>query len=160
MSLVRAAALLAVLVVPACGHDDHNHVADAGYNCAADDRDEEFLAGMEKTGELGMTFRLVSSTPAPPIRGDNVWQVEIEDDTGAPLEGATVRSIAFMPDHNHTSAVPVTYTEDPPGSYEIDPVNLFMPGVWEITIQATPMGASQAERDEVTFVFCVGSANL
>ncbi len=158
MVLVRAL-LLVPLLLPACSGDDGSALPDAGYNCALDDRDEEFIAGMEKTGQLGTTFRLVSSDPAPPIRGDNVWQVEIEDDSGAPLEGATVKAIAFMPDHNHTSSVPVTYTEDPAGSYQIDPVNLFMPGIWEITIQATPEGASQAERDEALFVFCVGSAN-
>lgn len=159
MKLVRAA-LLGLLLLPACGSDDASvDLPDAGYNCAIDTRDEEFLAGMEKTGALGNTFRLVSSNPAPPERGDNVWQVEVEDSGGTPLEAATLKVIPYMPDHNHTSAVIPTITEDPPGSYELDPVNLFMPGVWEITVQATPEGASQAMRDEAKFVFCVGSAN-
>jgi len=161
MSHVRFASLALLLLVPACSGDDGSatDVPDAGYNCALDDRDEEFLAGMEKVGALGNRFRLVGSTPAPPVRGDNIWQVEVEDDTGAPLDAATVKVIPFMPDHNHVSAVVAEITEDPAGSYLLDPVNLFMPGVWEITVQATPEGASQAMRDEATFVFCVGSAN-
>ncbi len=152
-------ALLALVLLPACGGDDSSvDLPDAGYNCALDDRDEEFLAGMEKTGAMGTTFRLVSSTPAPPEINDNVWQVELEDATGAPLAAATVKVISFMPDHNHISPAIAVITEDPAGTYELDPVNMFMPGVWEITVQATPEGASQAMRDEATFVFCVGSA--
>jgi hypothetical protein len=151
-------ALIALLMLPACGGDDAAVLPDAGYNCALDDRDEEFLAGMEKTGAMGTVFRLVSSTPAPPEINDNVWQVELEDDTGAALEGATVEVTSYMPDHNHISPAVAEVTEDPAGSDRLDPVNMFMPGVWEITIQATPEGGSQAMRDEATFVFCVGSA--
>ena len=116
---------------------------------------EEFTAGMTKTGPGGVVFRLVGSTPAPPNRGENVWLLELEDGAGQPLTGAEVTVSSYMPDHNHFSQVSPTITEDPddPGRYTLDPVYLFMPGIWEVTLRAAPVGAESA--DDVLFTFCI-----
>jgi hypothetical protein len=157
MSRLLTAALLASALA-ACGGDDAAE-PDAGYNCEVEQRDEEFVAGMSKTGELGIQFTLVSSNPAPPARNDNTWILELHDSGGAPLEGATVDAKPFMPDHNHGTSIDVEVTpvDGMPGQYQLAPVNMFMPGVWETTIRATPAGGSQAERDSVVFTFCISS---
>jgi hypothetical protein len=155
-AMFRRGSLVILLTVAACGGGEADP-PDAGYDCEAEDRDEEFVAGMAKTGANGLTFTLVSSTPAPPARHDNVWVIEI-DDAGAPLAGALVEVTPFMPDHRHGTPTPAVVTEDDTaGRYLADPVNLFMSGLWEVTVEATPEGGTVADRDEAVFTFCVGS---
>lgn len=129
------------------GHDDDGE----SYNCEAEDRDEDFVAGMEKTGGE-TTFKLVSSTPAPPTRGDNAWIVEIR--TAAAPYGGPVEVTPFMPDHRHGTSIEAVATPvaGTPGQYDVTPVNLFMPGLWEITVETQPTPTSG---DSVVFRFCV-----
>ena len=153
----RLAPVLLLALLPACGDDAA--LPDAGYNCEIEERDDEYVAGMEKVGAEGMTFRLVSSDPAPPSRYDNTWVIEIEDATGAPLDDADVEVVPFMPDHGHGTGIPAVITPDPDvdGRYDVVPVNLFMPGLWEVTIRATPAGGTAADRDSAVFTFCIAS---
>jgi hypothetical protein len=147
-----------LLAAAACGNEHSHDLPDAGFNCEIDQRDEEFVSGMQKTGDLGVTFTLVSSDPTPPARDDNDWVVDIEDPDG-PMVGGSVTVRPFMPDHNHGTSIPAVITEDAttPGRYELDRVNLFMPGIWEITLGATPAGGTAADKDTVVFTFCVAS---
>lgn len=133
---------------PAAGND-----AGTTYNCDADTRDEQFLAGMQKEGAGGVLVALTSATPAPPGRDDNAWVIDVSK-TGAPLAGATVKVTPFMPDHRHGTSVAVVVTPDPtvPGRYQLSPINLWMPGLWEITIDVTPAGGV---RDSVVYRFCI-----
>lgn len=144
---IAAAALVATTAV-ACGGDHDSEQ----YNCEAEDRDEAFVAGMEKTGTGGRRFVLLSSTPAPPARDDNTWEIAI-DQAGVPYEGA-VEVTPFMPDHRHGTPIEavVTPVEGMPGRYTASPVNLWMPGLWEVTVEAQP---SENERDSVVFSFCI-----
>ena len=148
--------LLLPLLAACSGGGDDSDLPDAGFNCQIDQRDEEFTAGMHKTGDNGITFTLVSSDPAPPARNDNDWVVDIADDTG-PLVGATVTVKPFMPDHNHGTSIPAQISETSDGEYAIDRVNLPMPGIWEITLSATPAGGGAADKDSVVFTFCVAN---
>jgi hypothetical protein len=93
---------------------------------------------------------LVEAEPAPPARGSNTWTVTVRDAAGAPVEGATINVKAFMPAHGHSSTPPAV-TPGADGTYEIDPLVLFMPGLWEITITVE----SSAGNDEALFAFCV-----
>ena len=148
-----------LFLLAACGAgDDDASAIDAGFNCEIDQRDEEFVAGMMKTGELGVEFTLVSSDPTPPARDDNDWVVDLEDPDG-PMVGASVTVRPFMPDHNHGTSIPAQISEDDttPGRYHVDRVNLFMPGIWEITLGATPAGGTAADKDTVVFTFCISS---
>jgi hypothetical protein len=155
MARLLAALPIALAALPACG--DQAATPDAGHNCDLDERGEEFLAGMARTGEAGLTFRIVSSDPAPPARGDNTWVLDLTDVGGAPLEDAAVTVTPFMPDHRHGTPIPAVVEPDPavPGRYHAEPVNLWMPGLWEITLRATPDGGGAAERDQVIFRFCI-----
>lgn len=60
----------------------------------------------------------------------------------------------FMPDHGHPTAKTVTI--EPTGivgQYEMAPINFWMPGLWETTIDA----ASPSGNDVVVFRFCIPS---
>src|SRR5689334_22277244 len=95
-------ALAVLTALAACGGggddagDDEEDV-----DCALEDRADVFVVGLAKTGEAGLTFKLMSSTPAPPSRGNNAWEIEIVDGAGAPMVGAAVSVKPFMPDHQH-----------------------------------------------------------
>lgn len=147
----KLALALPLLLAGACGDDDHSHEeADAGHDCDQDTRGEDFVAGMEKTGG-GYTFTLVDGQPAPPAKGNNVWTLEVSD-PGGPAEGGEIAVTTFMPDHGHGSPIAPEITEEEPGRFALDPVNLFMPGLWEITIELSMDGAAQGE---AVFQFCI-----
>ena len=145
--------ILTALALGACGGDDEGGDDDA-VNCALEDRADEFVVGLARTGAAGLTFRLMSSMPAPPSRGNNTWEIEIVDGAGAPVLGAAVSVKPFMPDHQHGTGVRAVLTEQGEGRYQATPVNLWMPGLWEITVGARP---ATGQPDEVVFRFCVSA---
>ena len=155
--LVTIAALL-TLAATGCGGDDDGAAdnaadADAGIGCLEDPRAETFTADMEHQGRDGLlTFVIEAGDPAPPAKGNNTWTVKVVDGAGAPVGGATVTASPFMPDHGHpTSVVPQVTEGEGEGEYNISPLYLFMPGLWEITIQAV----SGDTTDSAKFSFCV-----
>jgi hypothetical protein len=150
-----------VLATGACS--DHGDDDDHGmsYNCAEETRADEFVIGLAKPGEMGVyEFKLLSSDPAPPARGDNTWLVEINTMAApvAPVSGATLRATPFMPDHDHGSGKSVLVTPmTAAGQYQLTPVNLWMPGLWEVTIQAETTVGSGKQQDRAVFRFCLPS---
>lgn len=127
---------------------------DAAYDCTTETRADMFSAGMTKAGSQGeLTFKLMSSTPAPPSRGNNDWSLQIVDTTsGAPVAGAIMTVVPFMPDHNHGTSIKPTITDQGSGMYDVNPVNLWMPGLWQVTVSATPTGGTL---DKAVFSFCI-----
>ncbi|MGE0549404.1 MAG: FixH family protein [Kofleriaceae bacterium] len=144
-----------------CGGHEHgdDDSGDESYNCAADDRGEEFVIGLNKPGQdAKLDFTLMAADPAPPMRGKNTWTLQVKAMSGGvpgnPVSGATMLVTPFMPDHGHNAGIPVTIeslTEE--GQYKLSPLNLWMPGVWETTIEATADGNT----DTVMFTFCLPS---
>lgn len=133
------------------GTHETGETGEAG-DCAAETRDDAFAIGLNKSGSL-IQASFVSANPAPPIKGDNTWVIEFDDLQGEPLSGATVTALPMMPDHGHGTAVNAVVTAlEQPGRFEITPVNLFMTGYWEITLDVTLAGG---EVDSVVFGFCV-----
>ena len=141
------------LVLAACGGDDGTDPDDI-VNCDLEPNLDEFTVGLEKTGIGGkLTFGLVSATPAQPARYDNTWVIRVTDAmTNAPVENATMYVTPFMPPpHNHGTPVDPEVTAMPTaGEYEVDPVNLSMPAVWEVTFEVEAPVV-----DEVVFRVCV-----
>lgn len=120
--------------------------------CDVETRDDEFVIGLSKSGAL-VRATFVSSDPAPPIKGDNSWVIDFTDLDGAPLSDLTMVAVPMMPDHGHGTPVNAVVTAlAEPGRYEITPVNLFMTGYWETTIDITLTGG---EQDSLMFGFCV-----
>ena len=144
-----------LVAVAACGGQTQQGTPDAAYDCTVETRADTFSAGMMKVGTGGqLTFKLMSSMPAPPARNNNTWQIDIVDGSNQPVTGAAVTVTPFMPDHNHGTQIKAVVTEPTPGHYKADPVNLWMPGLWQVTIKATPNGGTA---DAAVFSFCISS---
>jgi hypothetical protein len=120
--------------------------------CAVETRDDDFAIGLSKSGNL-VRATFVSADPAPLIKGDNTWVLDFTDLEGAPLVGLTIVAIPMMPDHGHGTPINAVVTAlEQPGRYEVTPVNLFMTGYWETTLDITLAGG---EQDSLMFGFCV-----
>jgi hypothetical protein len=78
--------------------------------------------------------------------------VQLDAIGGGAVTGAEVIATPYMPDHGHGTPIKVNVSAIPiPGQYELAPVNLWMPGYWEISIGAMLGGA----RDSAVFKFCI-----
>lgn len=146
------------------GSDDHAHTHETGEtghesetglesDCEAETRDDEFMIGLSKSGEA-VTVTFVAADPAPPIKGDNSWTVALTDGGGQPLADASITTVTpWMPDHDHGTPVEalVEATANP-GEFVLAPVNLFMSGLWEVTLD---IDAGAGTTDQVVFAFCV-----
>lgn len=141
---------LALVSVCACGGGDP---ASTKVNCAIEDRDDTYVAGLEKPGAKGvLTVRLVESQPGPPLKGDNTWVVEVRTAAGELVNDAMITPVPFMPDHNHGTSIKPKVTFQGAGRYQIAPLNLFMSSLWRVQIDVkTPEGAM----DGAAFFFCI-----
>nr|HEX4315015.1 FixH family protein [Kofleriaceae bacterium] len=137
---------------PAAGPDAAPPVT---YNCAADTRGETYVSGLEAMGKSSVfDVKLMAMDPEPPSRGNNTWNVEIDDaTTGQPLPGlgSGMTVTPFMPDHQHGSPIKVDIADDGSGQYTLTPLNLWMPGVWTVTIAASDGSAF----DKAVYTFCL-----
>lgn len=134
----------------------HSHMTST---CASETRADAYSAGLEKTSTSGnLVVRLLESQPGPPQKGDNTWTLQLRNGAGSPLTGATLNVTPYMPDHGHGTPIQAVSRElQPPtaaGQYSTSPINLFMPGLWQVTITATPTTAPQTP-ESVMFPFCI-----
>jgi hypothetical protein len=148
-------------VSSACSSNSASDAADSGAPvslCATDSRAQTFTAGMEQPGASGaFSVKLASINPNPVFKGNNVWTIQVVDKSGAPVTGATITVKPFMPDHGHgSSIIPQVAAGSDPGSYDITLLNLFMPGIWTVTIVVTTGTAPSTVTDQSVFTFCVG----
>lgn len=139
------------------GHAEHAHEESDTHDategethgeadCEAETRDDEFMVGLSKSG-ASVTVTFVSADPAPPGMGDNTWMVSLSD------PDASVTAVTpYMPDHGHGTPVEAIVNATDPGEFTITPVNLFMAGLWEVTLDILT-GAGTTE--QVVFAFCV-----
>ena len=140
-----------------CRDDGHSHEDGGSVNCDNEPTADEFVVGLQKAGDAGaLDFQLMSATPAPPARGDNTWIVQVSalagGVVGAPVDGATIYVTPFMPEHQHGTPIdPVVEAQATAGQYKLSPVNLWMPGLWETTIEVT----SASGDDDVIYRFCI-----
>src|SRR5262249_11491353 len=72
--------------------------------CADDPRVEAYTVGLEATSDDGaVTVRFVDANPAPPEKGNNTFTVDLVDGSGHPIDGASISTKSYMPDHGHAS---------------------------------------------------------
>ena len=115
--------------------------------CDKDSRVDTYVANLQKRSASGaLVATLIASDPAPPIRGTNTWTLKLLGPGGAPVTSG-VDIASFMPDHGHGSSVKPTLTAQPDGTWKIENLYFFMPGVWRITITSGP--------DSVEYFFCI-----
>jgi hypothetical protein len=142
-------------VTAACS--DSNPPDTGMVDCSKVTNVDTFVVGLEHMGNAGLLdFKLMSADPAPPARDDNTWVVQINSMAsgvvGNPLSGATLVVTPYMPAHGHPAGKEVLITPMPAaGQYQLAPVNLWMPGVWETTIQAT----QASTMDSTVYRFCI-----
>ncbi len=152
--------ILAVLLGSSCGGDGSGGGGAGGMGgaggsnaigCLTDVRAMTYAANMQLPSKEGrLKLVLESSDPAPPIKGNNNWMLKVLDATGAPVTGATLMVVPKMPDHGHGTSIVPTIT--PMGdTYRIGNVNLFMAGLWEVTISVS----SGMNSDYGVFSFCI-----
>jgi YtkA-like len=154
MRLIVLSSTLAV--VAACHGGDAPPDADEGLACMTAMRGDIYTVGLERSGAGGaLDFKLMTATPSPPAFNDNTWVIQINTMTsgvvGNPATGASLIVTPFMPDHQHgTLKVNVEAMPDP-GQYKLTPINMWMPGLWETTIEAQAGAVS----DRVVYKFCI-----
>ena len=149
--------LLAVVFSAGCGGGGAAN-PDGDFNtCATDTRAVPYHAGMSATSQTGVfTVKLLTSSPGPPIKGQNDWMVEIDETaTGLPLAGVDVTVSPFMPDHQHPTTRPVVVTPTGDGTYDFNPVYLFMPGYWEVRLTVSAPTVASGAPDEAMLPICI-----
>ena len=148
-AMTRAYVLIGTLMLlPGCVAA--NDVAEV--DCALEDRADVYAPGMSKAG-ADYTVSLIDSLPAPPSEGDNAWIMEITNGAGATIDDLELSVSPFMPDDGHGTPVRAAVTPaGADGQYSVDPVNLWMPGYWEVRIDVDD-GAGIP--DSVVFGFCI-----
>lgn len=142
------------LMLSACddGEETGDGMADDGMSaraCDNEDRDD-FAIGVERAGST-LTLEIHDAMPSDPIRGDNAWMVGVARD-GEMLPGAEISVRPWMPDHGHGTPVEIGITDMGDGEYMLDPLNLFMAGLWEVHVTAT---LEDGTEEEVVFHACV-----
>ena len=123
--------------------------------CRSSDGDS-YAPGLEKPGSAGhFVFTLVSSTPSPPALDDNVFVVRVTDAEGNPLDGAL--SVALeMPEHGHPGPKQPEIRFDPESrAFTLEPMRLFMVGLWRITFDFEASMADASLADTAVFEFCI-----
>ncbi len=158
----RTLLLGASLVAASCGGDpavdDPDEEARA---CIATGRGDTYVVGLERAGIGGvLDFKLMSATPAPPGFNNNAWIIQINTMAagvvGSPATDAMIRVTPFMPDHQHGTPIKATVRAVPEaGQYELTPINMWMPGYWEITLDATIAAPAGTVSDRVVYKFCI-----
>jgi hypothetical protein len=150
--------LAPALALAACGGGDPPPDADEALACLTSGRGEMFTVGLDHPGRAGMLdFKLMSATPAPPGRDFNTWVIQVNamsgGAVGAPVSGATLTVAPFMPDHQHGPGAyqPKIQAMPEAGQYKIEQINTWMPGYWEITVEAR----AGAVEDSAVFKFCI-----
>jgi hypothetical protein len=156
--LISLAAMLAIMA-PACssgsnGGGSSGTATTQASVCASDPRATAYAVGLSaKATDGAFAVSFVDAEPAPPSKGENTWTVKIADGSGQPVSGATVAVTPFMPDHGHgSSIVPQVTPMGSDGTYQVSLLELFMPGIWQVTFTITP---ASGPADTVLFTFCV-----
>jgi hypothetical protein len=66
------------------------------------------------------------------------------------LPASAVTLATFMPEHGHAGPPP-TITDGPEGTLVVTEIDLWMPGLWELTFATTTAAGTDHER----FAFCI-----
>lgn len=148
---------LATTAAAACRDGGAPAHGDEAPACATSGRGDTYVAGLERRGKAGLLdVKLLSADPAPPGFHTNTWIIQVDSmasgAAGAPVTGATITVTPFMPDHQHGAAIKAKVEPLPDaGRYKLSPINLWMPGYWETTIDVQ----SGTVRDSVVYRFCI-----
>jgi hypothetical protein len=135
---------------------------DGGGTVGCDGQGDTYTANLVKAGTEGVyTFTLAQATPAPPALNANVWTLKIADKSGASPSLAQVVVYPFMPLMGHGSDQTATIAANADGSFSVTDIDLFMPGLWTVTLSVTAAGdagattATPLTLDKAVYTFCI-----
>ena len=80
----------------------------------------------------GMTIEARTSPAQPPPAGTCSVELTITESDGSPVDGVTIDAVPWMPAMGHGASVMPTLTPRGGGVYQLDDVDLFMPGRWDL----------------------------
>jgi len=80
----------------------------------------------------GMTIEARTSPAQPPSAGTCSVELTITDAEGKPVDGFAIDAVPWMPAMGHGASVVPTLTAKGGGVYQLDDVDLFMPGRWDL----------------------------
>jgi hypothetical protein len=160
---VLSAAALAGVTLVACSSSSGSGAAttppaddDSGVviTCENDPRGLQYASGMSVTSSSGnVKVALMAASPAPPEVQLNTWTLSVTDANGDAIPNAAPVMVPWMPDHGHGPSVQPTATPTGDGkTFTVSDIDLFMAGVWRLTISATPTAAIP---DQVVYYFCI-----
>jgi len=158
--------LVALSVLAACGDDDgdgddsddgmgHPHVDGSLPEAPCPEETPEFRIGLQATGEEGsIVAELIDADRVPPRKDENDWTIEFQDPDGNALEDAELTMARpFMPVHGHDGMYPPEVDPlDNPGQFQVDNLNLWMTGPWQVQLT---VASESAGDDYVVFHVCV-----
>ena len=146
--------ILLHLAITGCGHDhedghhDHNHHQTGGeteVNSCEASTGECFQIGWEGESSLAK-LTVVGANPEEPTRGLNSWQIMLSDLEGNALTGCNLSLTPYMPEHDHGVATIPEITEGEGGQYEVDQIELIMPGLWDMRFEISCEGWDMSEK--------------
>ncbi|HEY4102502.1 MAG TPA: hypothetical protein VGM44_01380 [Polyangiaceae bacterium] len=126
-------------------------------DCTSEPGIDGYAPGLSKLGASGLyDFQIVSTTPSPPALNDNTFVVRVTDANGAALAGELSAALD-MPEHGHSSPkTPVITFDATSGNFTLDPMDLFMVGLWRFTFTFMPSAdASDGGMDTGVFELCL-----
>jgi hypothetical protein len=156
MSMMRrpvSLALLGLLLAAACGGGEESNSPPEARVPTCQEADV-YERGLQKPGDnRRVNVAIVDAEPAPPQpEVYNKLRVRVTDGSAQPMYDVTLVIDTLMPEHNHGVTVPIKVTPLGQGEFELNPLYLFMAGLWEITV-IVMQGSN--ELDRVTFSFCI-----
>ena len=152
-SSATLAALVTTLSMIGCGSDAGGAASAAGGATGGEtvdaSRTDDFAIRQPRDGAEGhLRIAILQATPAPPARDLNNWLIEVTAPEGEPPSDCTLGVGLFMPAHGHAATTkPEIRPGDAPGRFQVDAMNLSMPGRWEITFDLACGGVT----DQVVF---------
>jgi hypothetical protein len=160
---VLSAAAVAGLALVACsstsssnGTTTQDDSDDSGIviSCENDSRVMQYASGMSVASTSGnVKVALMAATPAPPEVQLNTWTLSVTDASGNAIPNAAPVMVPWMPDHGHGPSVQPTIAPMGDGkTFTVTDIDLFMAGVWRLTISATPTAVIP---DQVVYYFCI-----
>jgi hypothetical protein len=157
MHLFRLLGALALVAGPfvACAQSNGGATTGASTSvCDSDPRAEVYAVGLSAAAMDGtVKVSFVDAMPTPPTKGMNTWTIQLTDAKGQPVNGASITVVPFMPDHGHGSSIsPQVMPMDMAGNYQVSLLDLFMPGIWDVTLTITP---ASGPMENLKFTFCV-----
>jgi hypothetical protein len=116
---------------------------------------ENFANGLQVMGEEErIQAELVDAQYVPARQYRNDWTVAFLNDRGEPLDDVEITyAQSFMPTHNHDGRFPPMWAMLPePGQFQVDDINMWMPGPWEVQFSVSSASAGD---DRVVFDVCI-----